>query len=498
MKANTKIKMKTTTISLALSTVGLVLLLGCEQKNAPVSAAPVSAAASTPEPIKPSADLSATVAHAAGVVGVRQSLLHHTYRAPKALQMVDTSIPSSWKPIMSGVELKTTSYARPVGAANDLRREAQWWCEGAVERWNEIARDSVATYHLNSSYSARLFAALAVAQHDAILLARSASMQAGTPSGDSAKLLERGCGDVERVNATSQEIAVAYASAQILAAHFAKHSHYFIQNANAHWHVREWMGANTEAELNAGRAVGEAVAKVILLRLASDGANQASAPLVAQQPGKWWGPDQILPEWRRVKPWVMERADQFRAPPPPAMDSDAFKALVKEIRVFSDQRSAEQLSIAQFWNLGVGGISVPGMWDQILFEYADEKRLSEAMLARMSMTMNLAMHDAVLASWESKYHYLVPRPSMVDSNISTPVGLPAHPSYTSGHSAFSGAAGLLLGIYFPEHKDTFHAMAEEASASRFYGGIHYRIDGDEGLKQGRSVAELANKMYPAQ
>jgi hypothetical protein len=488
------VKHKITLLAFASVLFALCACDGKEQASA--KATPTADSASLPPPAQPSADLVAAVPHAAANVGVRQSLLHHTYRATKALRQVDTQIPASWKPVLSIGELSKVTAVRAGTTPADLSREAQWWCQGAVERWNEIARDSVATYHLNSSYSSRLFAALAVGQYDALLRARSESVRAGTASGDSTKLLERGCGDVERINSVSQEAAIAYASARILAAHFSRHGNYFIQNANAHSSVREWMGANTDAELNAGRAIGEAVAKVVLARLETDGAREANGPPVAQQPGKWWGPDQILPEWRRVKPWVMERADQFRAPPPPAIDSNEFKALVKEIRTFSDQRSAEQLSIAQFWNLGVGGISVPGMWDQILFEYANEKRLGESTLARMSMTMNLAMHDALLASWESKFHYLVPRPSMVDSNISTPVGVPAHPAYTSGHSAFSGAAGLLLGIYFPERKDVFHAMAEEASASRFYGGIHYRIDGDEGLKQGRGVAELAIKMYP--
>ncbi len=34
-------------------------------------------------------------------------------------------------------------------------------------------------------------------------------------------------------------------------------------------------------------------------------------------------------------------------------------------------------------------------------------------------------------------------------------------------------------------------MAEEASISRVYGGIHYRFDCDLGLEGGRSIAALA-------
>jgi hypothetical protein len=72
-----------------------------------------------------------------------------------------------------------------------------------------------------------------------------------------------------------------------------------------------------------------------------------------------------------------------------------------------------------------------------------------------------------------------------------PLGLPAHPSYTSGHSAFSGAAAAVLSYVLPDKAAELNALAEQASASRWYGGIHYRFDGDEGLRQGRAAAALA-------
>ncbi len=77
---------------------------------------------------------------------------------------------------------------------------------------------------------------------------------------------------------------------------------------------------------------------------------------------------------------------------------------------------------------------------------------------------------------------------MRDRAIREPLGLPAHPSYTSGHSAFSGAAEGVISAIFPESAEEMHRLAEEASASRWYGGIHYRFDGDAGLQQGRQIA----------
>ena len=128
------------------------------------------------------------------------------------------------------------------------------------------------------------------------------------------------------------------------------------------------------------------------------------------------------------------------------------------------------------------------MWDQVALDLAAASGYSEARTARTVALLNMAMMDACIASWETKYHYLVPRPSMRDRAIREPLGLPAHPSYTSGHSAFSGAAEGILSAIFPESAREMHRLAEEASASRWYGGIHYRFDGDAGLQQGRQIA----------
>ena len=63
--------------------------------------------------------------------------------------------------------------------------------------------------------------------------------------------------------------------------------------------------------------------------------------------------------------------------------------------------------------------------------------------------------------------------------------------YTSGHSTFSGAAATVLSYLFPEAATTFQAQAEEASKSRVYGGIHFKMDCDGGLKIGKILADKA-------
>ena len=64
---------------------------------------------------------------------------------------------------------------------------------------------------------------------------------------------------------------------------------------------------------------------------------------------------------------------------------------------------------------------------------------------------------------------------------------PTFPSYTSGHSTFSGAAAEVLSYLFPHGAAEFEAKKEEASISRLYAGIHYRSDVELGKTHGERV-----------
>jgi membrane-associated phospholipid phosphatase len=102
----------------------------------------------------------------------------------------------------------------------------------------------------------------------------------------------------------------------------------------------------------------------------------------------------------------------------------------------------------------------------------------------------MALHDAAVVCWDTKMFYFNPRPSQMDPSIKTVTGLPNFPSYTSGHSTFSGAAATVLVHFFPDAADKFEAMAQEASLSRLYAGIHFRSDIEVGLANGQSVGQF--------
>lgn len=191
-----------------------------------------------------------------------------------------------------------------------------------------------------------------------------------------------------------------------------------------------------------------------------------------------------------VRPFFMKTASEFRAPPPPALNSPQFQATLAEVRQISDTRTYEQIGLARYWENLTGSFSA-GVWNEFARTAIAAHRLGEAESARVLALMHMAGFDALLACHDSKYTYWVPRPTQLDPQIQLAVGAPNHPSYPSNHACISGAMGLVLDAKFPDQRGRYFAMGKQAGESRIYGGIHYRIDVDEGLTIAQKVAGRA-------
>jgi len=131
--------------------------------------------------------------------------------------------------------------------------------------------------------------------------------------------------------------------------------------------------------------------------------------------------------------------------------------------------------------------AAPRVWNAIALPYIAGAGFSEVRAARAFALMNMTMHDAAVACWDTKFLYFNPRPSQLDPSIRTRLGLPNFPSYTSGHSTFSAAAAAVLGYLFPTGAAVFDAERDEAAMSRLYGGIHYRSDIEVGKEHGLRI-----------
>jgi uncharacterized protein (TIGR03382 family) len=289
-----------------------------------------------------------------------------------------------------------------------------------------------------------------------------------------------------------------------------------------------------------GRAIGEQVAAQYITLRANDGSGTVTPYTPGTLPGQWQptppaNAPALLPNWPTVTPWCMTSGSQFRhSVGPPALTSAQYAADLNEVKslgaVNSTMRTADQTNIARFWADGANTSTPPGHWNRIAQTVGTNAGNSVSQNARMFALLNLAEADAAIVSWDNKYQANFWRPITAirqadqDGNAATEadptwtplITTPPFPTYTSGHSTFSGAAAEILKLYFGTDNISFTTSAEgaagvpdrsftsfsqasaEAADSRLFGGIHYRFDNEHGLQNGIALGQFvyANELQP--
>lgn len=371
--------------------------------------------------------------------------------------------------------------------------------------------------------------------------------------------------DLERAPKASARAALAQAAHDTLSALFPSQAATFaVELAQDLADIPSGAGKQSGIELGA-----LAAAKILQIR--QDDGSDHDEPLVgvdfitSDAPGKWrQDPISLAPIamgalWHNVAPFVMESATQFRAPPPPSMLSAEYAVAFEEVKrlggdgdITPTERTEEQTEIGIYWAYdGTPSLCAPPrLYNQIATQLASQRGLDFMDLARLLALVNVAMADAGIAIWESKYFYQFWRPvtgireadagtgptGLGDGHPSTiaditfsPLGAPASnlngpnftppfPAYPSGHGGFGGALFQTLRKFFDRDdisftfiSDEFNGITEdnegnvrplkprsftslseaeeENGQSRIYLGIHWRFDKTQAIAQGRNVAD---------
>jgi hypothetical protein len=319
-----------------------------------------------------------------------------------------------------------------------------------------------------------------------------------------------------------------------------------------------------------GIDLGRRAAAAILALRADDGSLPADPGvgvdfITSDEPGKWrQDPVSQFPlvvgaYWGGVNPFVLESADQFWAPPPPSMDSPEYTAAFDEVKrlggdgvITPTERTEDQTITGIYWSYdGTPSLGTPPrLYNQIAVEIAGQMGSNAVELARLLALVNVAMGDAGIAIWESKYFYDFWRPvtgireadegtgptgagdgnpatggdptftplGAQASNLSEPNFTPPFPAYPSGHAGLGATLFQTLrnfygtdDIAFTFVSDEFNGVTrdnngnvrpliprsfsslseaeEENGQSRIYLGVHWAFDKTASIALGRRVAD---------
>ncbi|MGH7864590.1 MAG: phosphatase PAP2 family protein [Candidatus Binataceae bacterium] len=437
---------------------------------------------------------------------------------------------------------------------------------GLVRRWNGIAIDASGLDHtpvepgetrtfgeqLGPARASRAMAIVHIAMFDAI---------------DAIVGGYHGYTGIHPAPSASMDSAIVQAAHDTLVALFPSQASNFDAQLNDDLSDIAPGAGNTKAK---GIKLGRSAAAAILSLRANDG-SQIPDPHIgidfatSDLPGKWRRDPISLftialgAFWGDVRPFVLASSDQFRAPVPPELNSAEYTAAYDEVMeiggdpdVTVTTRTTEQTEIGIFWAYdGTPSLCAPPrLYNQITVHIADLRGTSSDVVefARLLALVNVAMADAAIAVWESKYFYDYWRPitgiresdfgtgpsGLGDGNDDTfgdvtwsPLGAPASnlsgpnftppfPSYPSGHAGFGGALFQTLrrfydtdNIAFTFMSDEFNGVTkdhngvvrpvvsrsysslsqaqEENGQSRIYLGIHWSFDKTAAITQGQNV-----------
>jgi membrane-associated phospholipid phosphatase len=192
----------------------------------------------------------------------------------------------------------------------------------------------------------------------------------------------------------------------------------------------------------------------------------------------------IEPHAGTWKTWVIGSGSQLRVPPPP--DRTATQKELDEIEQVAATRDHAALDRVAYWDTG----SPSYRWSEIAVAEHLKNGVGWPIASRNLALMHIAIYDAMIAAWDSKYAYNRPRPTAVKPGLATVAATPPSPSYPAEHAVAAGAASEVLAYVFPDRAAFFREQAEEAARSRLTAGVNYRSDIEAGLALGRQVAAL--------
>lgn len=309
--------------------------------------------------------------------------------------------------------------------------------------WDNRLMDIVRTRKLGPPEAARLYAAVAVAQHDALMLGAHAAGTDAVAALVTCDLVEESCPAMAP----------------------------FMQNEEYNMKIAVMVQGRIADHLRQASGI-------------SAGVPAPDTPMI-------WNKDKaVTPEagsWRR---WGSDTV--VDAPPPPAPGTATMTGQLTATSGVTRAMSPQQMHRMMYWNTGEGTETAAGLW----LGYAQSLLVSHAVAdplkaAQIRAALTAAMADATMNAWKSKFTHWTQAPSQLDTYIyvSGMGGVPAYPTYPSEQAAVSEAAASVLGAAFPDSLESLGARSKEAAQSPVWSGMNLPVDSVEGMRLGGETAK---------
>jgi hypothetical protein len=292
-----------------------------------------------------------------------------------------------------------------------------------------------------------------------------------------------------------------------------------------------------------GIRIGQIVAGQMLAARANDGWNVTPPPYVLPLTAGNWQPTPPansaaqFTHFPAVIPFAVTSNSQFQPLPPPPLTGAEYTAAFAEVKELgsatSTTRTADQTLVARLWHSTITPTTIFFAWNNVARSVAVSRNQTTVENARLFALFNIAVHDSLLTSFTSKYHYGLWRPvtairradedgnpnTTLDAAWASLLSTPPYPTYAGNQAAVAVAHATIFALFF-ERDDIpfqhtwegtatapagwtrsypgFAAMANENADSRIYAGFHFRFDNVAGQSIGRNVANYVflNLMRP--
>jgi membrane-associated phospholipid phosphatase len=188
---------------------------------------------------------------------------------------------------------------------------------------------------------------------------------------------------------------------------------------------------------------------------------------------------QVEPNAGKWKTWFISSGKDFRLPKPPHYRNEI--AIVLDNQQNIDSASLYHI---HYWSAGSPGYRWQDMMSKVWMNDTSYYGMLSAML------LSVAIYDATVAAWDTKYAYHRPRPFEADNRIKSYVVKPESPSYPCEVSVTAGVAATIISHFYPRLADSVKKMAVQAMTSRIAAGVAFPSDTSAGFALGKKIAEL--------